>query len=472
MADVIVIGAGVGAMACALRLVEAGHRVEIFEAAATVGGKLGVYERDGFRFDTGPSLVTMPHLLREVIGDDVALRRLDPIARYRFGDGTWWDAPDGELAVTAAAERLRAGNGAEWSRFWERAERIWEASHGPFLESPLAGMKTLVAQARHVDDLRAIAPWQSLRKLAHRYLSDPRLVTFVDRYATYAGSDPRRAPAALAAIVYAERRFGAWYVDGGLRCIADALMARLKQKGVAVRLSAPVTRIVTDGGRAAGIEVDGRVRRADVVVANADASQVYGSLVDVPSARRRLARATPSLSGFVLCLAVDGPRPPDLAHHTVLFPERYDDEFDDVFGRSPRPVRDPTVYISVPDDSAVAPPGSQAWFILVNAPRHEPERGVDWSVQGLSDRYADQVLEQMAYRGIDVRSRVRWREVHARRPGTPDGGARRFDLRLVLQRRHGGLPPPRQSFAAARRVPCRRFGSSGGRPSAGAAKRP
>ena len=421
------IGAGVGGLAVAIRLAGAGHHVEVFERSSSVGGKLGRYERDGFRFDTGPSLLTLPHLLREVV--DVPMRRLDPIARYRFADGTWWDAPAGQLAMEAAVETLRPGNGADWARFWKRAEAIWEASHGPFLESPLEGWRTLVSQARHGHDLRVIAPWRTLRSLARQYLRDPRLVTFVDRYATYAGSDPRRAPAALAAIPYAERHFGAWYVEGGLASVADALEARAREVGVAMHLNSNVVRIVTDNGRATGIDVADHLNvgastggyRCDLVVANADASHVYGRLVSAPAAERRVRRATPSLSGFVLCLAVD--RPPPMAHHTVLFPDRYDDEFDDLFARSPQPVRDPAIYISAPDDPRVAPAGAKAWFVLANAPRHGP---VDWDRDGLKDRYADRVLELMARRGVEVRSNIRWREIITpadleRRTGAPGG---------------------------------------------------
>ena len=413
-------------MACSLRLAEAGHRVQIFEAADSVGGKLGLFERDGFRFDTGPSLLTMPHLLREVVGDDVTMRRLDPVARYRFGDGTWWNAPDGEDSMAAAVERLRPGNGAQWARFWARAQRIWDVSHESFLESPRVDALTLLRQALHIGDLQTMAPWRSLHSLAAQHLTDPRLVTFVDRYATYAGSDPRKAPAALAAIVFAERHFGAWYVDGGLRRIAEVLVERLAQFHVPVHLNATVTGIDCVNGEARGVEVDGRIVAADVVVANADASQVYGRLVDAPRALRQLRRAKPSLSGFVLCLAVDGPRTEDLAHHTVLFPERYEDEFDDLFGPAPRPVREPAIYLSVPDDPAVAPPGSQAWFVLVNAPRHEPDGGLDWGAPGLADSYADRVLAQMAERGVEVRPQVRWREIRtpadlARRTGSPGG---------------------------------------------------
>ena len=150
---------------------------------------------------------------------------------------------------------------------------------------------------------------------------------------------------------------------------------------------------------------------ADVVVANADAASVYGAMVRAPSAQRRLARATPSLSGFVLLLAVRG-RTPGLAHHNVLFPADYDAEFDSVFGDPARPVDDPTLYVSAPDDPAVRPAGCEAWFVLVNAPRHGTGRGaVDWRQPGRSERYREHLLDLLATRGLPVRDRVLWSQV-------------------------------------------------------------
>jgi phytoene dehydrogenase-like protein len=146
---------------------------------------------------------------------------------------------------------------------------------------------------------------------------------------------------------------------------------------------------------------------ADLVVSDVDATLLYRDLLPHARARRSLARAEPSLSGFVLLLALRG-RTPGPRHHRVLFPADYDAEFDAIFGRAPRPVPDPTVYVCAPDDPAVAPAGDEAWFVLVNAPRHGP---VDWDVPGLADAYADRVLRVLADRGLDVRDRVRWREV-------------------------------------------------------------
>jgi phytoene desaturase len=256
------------------------------------------------------------------------------------------------------------------------------------------------------------APWQSLRSLGRRYLDDPRLRTLLDRYATYSGSDPRRAPAALAAIPYVEQTFGAWHVGGGIRELASALFRRCEERGVTFDFGQEVSHIVIDRRRVAGVEVEGGpVRRADVVVSDADASQVFGRLVHDQRTRRAaraLRRATPSFSGFVLMLAVDG-RTPGVQHHNVWFPRDYDAEFDAVFDG--RAVQDPTIYACVPDDDAMRPNGaSESWFLLVNAPRHDPEHGIDWDADPLVGQYAAHVLDVLAERGVDLRPRIRWQQ--------------------------------------------------------------
>jgi phytoene desaturase len=426
VARVVVVGAGLGGLAAAARLATAGHAVTVLEQAPQVGGKLGWFARDGHAFDTGPSLLTLPQVFEDLFaatGDPLHqvldLQRLDPAVAYRFADGTTTSLP-GRLAdiPDRLDADLGAGSGAQWSALLARAEAMWRATEEPFLRSPLAGAATLARLARRTDDVRTIAPGRTLRGLGRRYLTDPRLRMLLDRYATYSGSDPRRAPAALLTVPWAEQAFGSWYVRGGLRRLPEAVADRAVERGAVVRTGAAVAAVLVEGGRAAGVQLaDGERVPADVVVCNADAAALYGRLLSpeapVRRARAALRRVTPSSSGVVLLLALRG-RTPGLAHHTVLFPADHSAEFDALFGRRgpKRPVGDPTVYVSAPDDPATRPDeAGESWFVLVNAPRHEPDGGVDWTAPGLADSYADRVLATMAARGLDVRDRVRWRVV-------------------------------------------------------------
>ena len=458
MARVVVIGAGMGGMAVAARLAVKRHQVTVVEQAPTYGGKLGTYEQDGFVFDTGPSLVTLPAVYRDLflktggaLEDAIDLQDLEPAFGYRFADGTTMDMPGVDTARCARAMGEALGGTAEqdWRAYMGRAADMWQVTRRPFLEAELTRVRDLLPLARNLSDVRTVAPFTSLRSVASSYLSDPRLRMLADRYATYSGSDPRRAPAALATIPYVEQTFGAYHVGGGVRRLADALHARTLERGVDYRFESDVTEVITTSTGVSGVRLaDGEVLDADIVVANADATHLYRDLVHDrrgADALRRLRRATPSLSGFVLLLAVRG-RTKGLRHHNVWFPTDYDAEFDAIFGRDAGPVDDPTVYVCAPDDPLMRPDAEhESWFVLVNAPRHgtNGERGtVDWTAPGLAESYRDRVLAVMAARGFDVRDRLLWSQVRTpadlerdtRAPGgaiygTSSNGARAAFLR-------------------------------------------
>jgi phytoene desaturase len=424
---VVVIGAGVGGLAAAARLAAAGHEVSVYERAGTVGGKLGRYTRSTevgtFTFDTGPSLLTLPQVFAELfeatgakLDEYLDLVPLDPVVRHVFADGATLDSCADPAAFADRIAALAGPAAAEdWRRLWRRAGRVWDASWSDILRRSVDSPLSLARLAWRVGDLAAIAPGRTLRGLGRRHLRDARLRTLLDRYATYTGADPRRAPAALLAVPYAELTFGGWYLNGGLGTLADALLSRCLDLGVVVQTGTGVARIEAAGGRVHGVRLDGGGRPvpADVVVANVDALTVYRDLLPSPARLARLADR--SLAGFVLLLGVRGDS--GLAHHTVFFPGDYDAEFDAVFGDPgrgvpARPAADPTVFVTAAADPLVRPDGHEAWFVLVNAPRHGRGAGaVDWHRPGLADAYADRVLDVLAARGPDVRDRLVFREV-------------------------------------------------------------
>ena len=432
MARAVVIGAGVGGLAAAARLAAQGHRVTLHERAATHGGKLGEYRRDGFTFDTGPSLLTLPQVFTDLFAAtggpaDLKIEPVDPICGYRFADGTRLDLPFDPAAVPAVLDAtLGPGSGAAWQALHDRSARLWDLVGDPVLHRPLRA-RDLARFSARLRDLRLVAPWLTLRGLGEQLLPDPRLRMWLDRYATYSGSDPRRTPSVLSVTPYVEQRFGAWWVRGGLRRLGDALLQRCRALGVDVHLGSPVAGITTSGRRVSGVRLaDGRHVPADVVVSDVDARVLYDRLLPGRAAAVRavLRRAPASVAGFVLLLALDradGARPV----HRIWFPPDYDAEFDALF-RRPAPVPDPTVYVHSPADPAMAPDGGEAWFVLVNAPVHDPAGGVDWDAPGVAERYADRVLDVLARRGEDVRGRIRWREIRTpadleRDTGAPGG---------------------------------------------------
>src|SRR5262245_22643460 len=438
MARVVVVGAGIGGLAAAARLAALRHDVTVLEASADVGGKVGRVEQrtpaGTFRFDTGASVLTMPEVFAELFAETgdaldsvVRLRAVDPFVRYRFADGSVVTTTrDLDEQVARFDQAFGAGAGAAWATLVARGSRIWDAIEQPVFGQSLSA-RGLARRLTSLGDLTAVGPGRTLRQVANRHFADPRPRLLLERYATYAGSDPRRAPAALTVIPYVEHAFGTWYVEGGLHRLVEALTDRVGERGGVIRTGARVARIVPSGGQVSEVTlVDGSRLPADVVVANPDASVVYGQLLD-PSRPSR--HPADSLSGFVLLLGVRG-RTPSLAHHNVLFGDAaYDAEFDAVFGRPGRPVTDPAVYVSAPDDPSVCPSGHEAWFVLVNAPRHGPDgsRGaLDWDSAGLASGYEGRVLSLLAARGLPVRERLLFSKVLTpadlqRRTGAPGG---------------------------------------------------
>ena len=343
--------------------------------------------------------------------------------------------PDEFAARIGAA--FGAGAAADWRRLWRRAARVWDASWRHILrvhvDSPLRPGPAGLAAAATWPRSR---PGRTLRGLGRRHLRDPRLRMLLDRYATYTGADPRRAPAALVAIPYAELPFGGWYLRGGLGTLADALLARcLRPRRGACR---PAPTVDPDRRRRRpGARGTPRRRarrcRADVVVANADALHVYRDLLPdaAPAGRGWPTAASPASC----CCSASRGATPGLAHHTVFFPRDYDAEFDAVFGdpgAAYGPGRRPTRRCSSPWPTTrwSGRPGTRRGSCWSTRPGTARAGAVDWRRPGLADAYADRILDVLAARG---RGRARPaavpRDPHAGRPGRGDRRAGRLDLR-------------------------------------------
>lgn len=399
MSRVVVVGAGAGGLAAAVRCLQAGHAVTVLEAQGAPGGKAGRLERDGYGFDTGPSLLTMPWVFADVLGDDLPeLVRVEPVTRYRFADGSSVDLSADLPVALAALEAWSPGAGDDWARFLGVCAGMWRASVPVLTGFPPWPPRRPSPGDPSPDprDLARVRPWHTLRTLARGLIRDPRLRLVVERFATYAGADPRRAPAALAVAGYVEHAFGAWHVRGGIFELVRALERRVLALGGEIRYETPVDRVLRRGARASGVATPAGAVDADWVLWNGDALALARLLA---GQRAGLVRGRErSLSGFVTLLGVRD-RTPGLAHHTIAFPRSYDAEFDDVFVHR-RPVREPTLYVSASSvtDPGEAPPGAENWFVLVNAPA-----GLEAAAW---HGYEDHVRARLAAAGLDPGDRV------------------------------------------------------------------
>ena len=415
---IVIVGAGMGGLATAARLAKKGHSVSIYEASSFAGGKCRTEKINSYTFDTGPSLLTLPAVYRDLflktgtrLEHVLKLQPVDPAFTYIFHDGTKIVFPNlsHNGTVSAISEVLGEEAGRNWHALLERAESMWEASRESFIEGELRSPLQLLQRPSFLQDLKTISPLKSLRALTSSYTTNPYLRKIIDRYATYTGSDPRKVPAVLLTIAFVEEAFGAWHIEGGLGRLPIALEERIRDLGVDLHLNTRVKKIIVENGIASGIELsNGDVISADIVIANADAHLIYNQLVDplpqTSSPRRSLSKSIPSLSGFSLLLGLKGKS--NLNHHTVYFPENYDDEFDAIFERK-EPVPDPAIYICNPHDNAMRPDDEhESWFVLINAPRHEPLNGCDWTKPGLKETYAKHIIDLLEKKGLEIRSRL------------------------------------------------------------------
>lgn len=425
MAKISVVGAGIGGMSAAARLAKQGHQVTVFENSDQSGGKCRTEWFGDYAFDTGPSLLTLPAVFRDLflktgkrIEHVLDISPVDPAFNYNFADGSKVTFPN--LSNPKTYQEIEKSFGISASQSWrqiiERSEKMWEASRDSFIESELTSIWPLLLRKNLINQINQISPFTSLRSLSEKLNLDPHLKMIIDRYATYTGSDPRSAPAVLLTIAFVESTFGAWHIKGGIGQLSVALEQRCRDLGVDFQFKSLVTKILVERNKVEGLVLsDGKTIKSDLVVSNSDAEYTFNSLIgnEVSSARgerRKLKSATKSLAGFSLLLGLDNSKskPVDVDHHNVYFPENYDLEFDQIFTQKV-PVTDPTIYLCAPKDSSMVKGADKdAWFVLVNAPRHEPESGWNWKDGG--QEYAQKIISKMDDLGLNVTNRLDFME--------------------------------------------------------------
>ncbi len=373
MADVVVVGAGLGGLTAAARLAKLGHRVTVCERNGYAGGCLRSIEESGFRWDAGPTSTTLPAAVRDLFRKSgrpieryVDLQLRTPARRHVFEDGSFVDLPTGSRArqVEAVDAGLGAGSGQRWASFVDGQATVWEVLRREVLDRPAGG-------ARFADRgvARALGSRASLGRVLTKALKDDRLQVMAAHPFVVAGSAPRDVPAFAAVEPYVERSFGVWSIPSGMAALGAALVVRLNERGVDVRYNAAVTSILTSDDRVVGVETEfGQRVSADVVVTDIDPRVVVGDLMDHPALRRprqTFAAATPAIPPAITHLGLSGDLP-TLPEEVVLHGE-------------------PLLVLTT---SGSAPAGHAAWTVWRRGPAEED------------------VLVTLARRGIDVRKKV------------------------------------------------------------------
>jgi diapolycopene oxygenase len=393
---IAVIGSGLGGLAAAAVLAARGYQVEVFEKNAWLGGKAAQLEGEGFRFDMGPTILIRPSVLRRIFGeagrvleDYIPMERLDPQWRCFFEDGLVLDLEDNLGAMATSLDKLKPGMGEGFLKFQELSEQLHEISNKFFFWKPVGSMMDTFDlkgsfSIQVLKDVMKMRLGQTVGGVIREYIPDARVAQMLDHYTQYVGSNPDASPAILCAIGHMQSEEGIWYPMGGTRAVPEGLVRLGSELGVKYHPSTEVARlsIVKEAGKekiAGLVLASGETLAFDAVVSNEDAVRTYRELVQGEAARKfeKEREYEPACSGVVLYLGLNK-RYEHLAHHCFVFSRDPEEEFHHIYDLG-EPAPDPTCYLAstTRTESATAPEGGDALYVLVHTPYLRPEHNWD-----------------------------------------------------------------------------------------------
>ena len=408
---IVVIGAGFGGLAAAIRLRAQGHAVTIVEALEQPGGRARVFQQDGFTFDAGPTIITAPWLVHELFAlggrataEYVTLVPLDPYYNVRFEDGSVFRYNGKADDIVAQVRAFNPDDVAGYERFSRATIEIFRAGFG-LIDTPFLKVSDML---RVAPDLIRLQSYRSVAGFVNQFIRDERLRQVFSFHPLLVGGNPFQTTSIYALIHHLEKEWGVWFAMGGTGALVRGLARLFEDMGGRVRCNEPVVRIEVDAGqrRATGVRLaSGEFVAADAVVSNGDVANTYLHLVD-PAVRprntdRRITGRRYSMSLFVLYFGTNR-RYEDVAHHEILMGPRYRGLLDDIFTKK-RLAGDFSLYLHRPSatDPSLAPPGGDCWYVLSPVPHLGGN--VNWEVEG--PRYRDAIVQYLEARYLPDLSR-------------------------------------------------------------------
>jgi len=394
----VIIGSGIAGLASAIRLSKKGFHVTVFEKNAYAGGKLSETRIGNFRFDTGPSLFTLPDLMEELFilcGEDFSanlpLLRIDPVCKYFYPDGSIINSCSD---VNTFAKHLEEETGTpcgDLNGYLNSCKELYDLTAPVFIFRPFADLKTLFRKEswKVLMNLKKLNIFRTLHDFNSSFFNDKRVVQLFDRYATYNGSDPYRAPATLSMISHLEHNLGAYYPEKGMYSIIESLVKLAERNGVKFCFNTKVTAIEYDKGHVRSIKVNDETVSADIIVSDIDMINTYNLLKGIDVPEKYIRDRSSSAMIYYWCM---NRQFPELDMHNIFFSGNYREEFKYLFDLK-KIYSDPTIYIFISSKKVItdAPEGCENWFVMINAPENA---GQDW--ESIKESTRDLIIKKIS----------------------------------------------------------------------------
>lgn len=412
MKMISVIGAGLGGLSAAIRLAHKGFEVTVYEQNTVPGGKARSISADGFRFDTGPSLLTMPFVIEELFtgtGENVnnflSIKKLNNLCRYFYPDGTVLNAYSDVNKFSEEIEKKTSEKKENLHKYLNYCKKIYDLTADIFLFKDLYSLSTYsnLKALKTLFKIKGIDSFRTMNEANCSFFNDEKIIQLFNRYATYNGSNPYLCPATLNIISHVEYNIGGYYISGGMYKLTEALYNLALKKGVKFQFGSKAERIVLQNNHVKGIVINGNQIKCDVVISNADVYNTYNNLLNDQNSTpaKKYNSLEPSSSALVFYWGVKI-NSEKLDVHNILFSENYKKEFEELFTEKIYPT-DPTIYIYISSKFSKkdAPDGCENWFVMINTPY------VNNKLQTANNKLKEIILNKIRLQtGYDIKDKI------------------------------------------------------------------
>ena len=416
MQKALIVGAGIAGLATSIRLAQKGYEVHVYESNSYAGGKLTSFQKEGYRFDAGPSLFTSPHLVTELFElagekpeDFFEYRRMDNICNYFWEDGTRFSMPAKRSEQIDAIHNAFSVSKKKIQSYLERNEQKYKLTAPLFIERSLHKFSSFwdVKVMKALMKMHKLDTFKTLHQLNNEQFQNKKLVQLMDRFATYNGSSPYKTSGIMSMIPHLEMDGGTYFPEGGMHSITQSLLELARRQGVEFHFEMPVEEVTHKEGRITGIRAKGQNIEGDLVVINADIYTAYEKLIRNVKKPEKILKQERSSSALIFYWGIKRTFE-ELDLHNILFSDSYEEEFDFIFNKK-QIHDDPTIYVNISskENKADAPDGCENWFVMINTPS---DQGQNWS-EMIEKARKDIIHKINRILGIDIGTLIQCEEI-------------------------------------------------------------